>query len=107
MPLPTVVEKHHPGRSCEPCELCGIVKHRYTHPEDWEDVDHEKELVTKLSGIALKICINYYCTSSTSWYPGHPIIVHGRKIYLVLMWRHINYIIIHSQYNIMSYNNTI
>ena len=49
MPLPTVAEKHHPGRSCGPCTLCGVVKHHYSHPEDWED--HEKELLTKLSGI--------------------------------------------------------
>ena len=51
MPLPNVAEKHHPGRSCGPCELCGAEKHRYTHPEDWED--HEKELLAKLSGIPL------------------------------------------------------
>ena len=51
MPLPTASEKYHPGRSCGPCALCGNEKHRYTHPEDWED--NEKETLPKLSGIPL------------------------------------------------------
>jgi hypothetical protein len=58
MPLPTVADKHHPGRSCGPCELCGAESYRYTHPEDWED--HEKEVLAKLSGMSFNRLVDTY-----------------------------------------------
>ena len=49
MPLPTAADRHHPGRSCGPCELCGCDAHQYSHPEDWDD--NHKELLSKIAGI--------------------------------------------------------
>ena len=63
MPLPTAAERHHPGRTCGPCELCGSDKHRYTHPDDWED--DQKELVTQIAAIPLNRCVWYTIMLST------------------------------------------